>query len=394
MNQTQRNATALGKQRLRLSLDAWRRLRKKLGADNARLPWQTRLAFWLGGASHSLLTRIQHASNAEKLRTAVPAPPLFLLGFWRSGTTFLHELFCCDPRFGFASTYACLNPAHFLLTEEWMRQRPVQATLRPMDSMQYSWASPQEDEFALLNLGAPSAYEALIFPSLMRDPRSLLDLRHRPREEQERWESALRYFLRLLTVQQESGQRRNVQHEKVQQENSHPGKTIVLKSPPHGFRLPLLPALFPQARYVVIERNPYEVFASNLKLWRTLLDMYSLESIPPEEVETFILEAYRLHEAAMAEGFRLIDGKRIARVRYEDLVADPIRQMARLYNDLDLEGFETVSPPLDRYLASVAGHTRNRFRLTVAQKEHVSSAWGEIIRAKGYDWPHDRLTME
>jgi hypothetical protein len=375
---SQRNTTTTAKQRLRLSLESWRHLRRRLDADDASVPWRISLAYWIGGVSHSLLTRIQHASFAEKIRTAVPVPPLFLLGFWRSGTTFLHELFCCDPRFGFASTYACLNPAHFLLTERWMRQRPIKTALRPMDSMRYSWASPQEDEFALLNLGAPSAYEALIFPSLIRDPRSLLDLRHRPPAERARWETALRYFIRLLTVQQE---------------NAKQAKAMVLKSPTHGFRLPILPSMFPLARYVVIDRNPYEVFASNLKLWLILFDMYSVESISPEEVESFILKAYVLHEEAIAEGLRLIDIKRLVRVRYEELVADPVREIARLYGDLELEDFETVRPLLGRYLASVAGHTRNRLRLTADQKERVTSAWGEIIRSKGYGWPDDHLTV-
>lgn len=377
MNPSLKNAN-IGKQRLRLSLAAWQRLHRRPDVENVHLPLWTRFGYWMGGASHSLLARIQQASFAEKIRTAAPAPPIFLLGFWRSGTTFLHELFCCDPRFGFASTYACLNPAHFLLTEQWMRQRPVKTTLRPMDSMKYSWASPQEDEFALLNLDAPSAYEALIFPSLMRDPGSLLDLRQRPPEEQTRWETVLRYFICLLTVQQE---------------NTKQAKAMVLKSPTHGFRLPLLPSMFPLARYVVIERNPYEVFASNLKLWPTLLDMYSVDSVSPEEVESFILKAYVLHEEAIAEGFRLIDAKRIARVRYEELIADPAREMARLYDDLKLEDFEAVRLPLEHYLTSVAGHTRNRLRLTAAQEERVTSAWGEIIRAKGYGWPDDHLTV-
>ena len=377
MTPSQSKATT-AKQRLRLSLDSWHHLRRRLDAENTSVPWRTGLAYWIGGVSHTLLTRIQHASFAEKIRSAVPAPPLFLLGFWRSGTTFLHELFCCDPRFGFASTYACLNTAHFLLTEQWMRQRPIKTALRPMDSMRYSWASPQEDEFALLNLGAPSAYEALIFPSLMRDPRLLLDLRRRPSPELTRWEAALRYFIRLLTVQQE---------------NAKQAKAIVLKSPTHGFRLPILPSMFPRARYVVIDRNPYEVFASNLKLWLTLLDMYSVQSISTEEVEGFILKAYVLHEDAIAEGFRLVDAKRITRVRYEELVADPFREMARLYGDLEFEDFDAVRPALGSYLTSVAGHTRNRLRITPAQKERVSSAWGEIIRSKGYIWPDHHLTV-
>jgi hypothetical protein len=317
--------------------------------------------------------RIQDASHADALKTVVPPPPTFLLGFWRSGTTFLHELFCCDRRFGFPSTYACLNPAHFLLTEEWVRKRALEQTRRPMDDMRYSWASPQEDEFALLALGAPSAYEALIAPSLMRDPRALLDLRQSSAEDQDHWGAALQHFLRLLAVQQ--------------------GKTMVLKSPPHGFRLPALLRLFPQARYVIIERNPYEVFASNLKLWRTLIDLYSLESDSPEEIEEFVLAAYILHEEIIAEATNRMRPPFLARVRYEDLLTDAIGQIERLYQELELGNFQSVRPQLEEYVASVAGHTRNRFRISPEQKARVDKSWGKLILEKGYRWPEDYLVL-
>jgi omega-hydroxy-beta-dihydromenaquinone-9 sulfotransferase len=362
-----------GRGRLRLSLDAWRRLRGRINGNSIPPDWHACLGYWWRGACYSLLSRVQHASQADKIRATVSLPPLFILGFWRSGTTFLHEMFCCDGRFGFASTYACLNPFHFMLTEQWVRARPKQPVLRPMDSMHYSWASPQEDEFALFSFGAPSAYEALIFPSLMRDARSLLDLRQRSPEEQNRWVDVLHYFVGLLTVQQ--------------------GKTMVLKSPTHGFRMPLLTELFPLARYVIIQRNPYEVFASNVRLWRTLLEMYSLESISPGEIESFILAAYVLHEQAIADGVRQVDPRRVAVVQYEELISDPIRWMARLYDELDLEDFEVVRPPLDRYLARVAGHTRNRLRLSLQQKTRIDEAWGTFIRDKGYTWSGGHITV-
>lgn len=359
--------------RLRLSLDAWRRLARQVDAERDRLNWRRRLGYWLSGGGNSLLARIQHASHADQIRSAVPEAPLFLLGFWRSGTTFLHELFCCDPRFGFASTYACMNPAHFLLTEKWVRLSPPEQARRPMDNMQYSWASPQEDEFALLALGAPSAYEAVVVPSLMRNARWLLDVRQRPHGELDRWAGQFQYFIRLLTVQQ--------------------GKMIALKSPPHGFRLPVLPSLFPLARYVILERNPYEVFASNLKLWRTLIDLYGVETISSEEIETFVLAAYVLHEDAIAEGVRHIDPHLVARMRYEELVADPLGCLARLYGALGFEGFEAVRSPVERYLASVADHSRNQFRLSAAQKERVDSAWGKLIHEKAYGWPEEYVTL-
>ncbi len=359
--------------RLRLSSDAWRRLAKQIDSYSARLNWRTRLSYFLAGAGNSLLARIQHASQAEQIKAAVPAPPLFLLGFWRSGTTLLHELFCSDTRFGFPSTYACMNPSHFLLTEKWANMRAPQQTLRPMDSMQYSWASPQEDEFALLALGAPSVYESLIVPSLMRDAQSLVDIRRRSPEELARWVEVLQYFVRLLTVQQ--------------------GKAMILKSPPHGFRLPLLPSLFPLARYVVLERNPYEVFASNVKLWRTMLEMYGVDSASSDEIEQFILAAYALHEEAIAEGVGNIDPRKVAWVRYEELIADPVGRMALLYRELGLEDFEVARPRVERYVASVSNHTRNRFRLSPTQKEAVDSAWGKLIREKGYGWPDDYVSL-
>jgi len=356
-----------------MSLGAWRRLTRQIDSRKSRLDWQTKLAYWSSGATHSLLTRIQHASHSDRITAAHPEPPLFLLGFWRSGTTLLHELFCCDARLGFASTYACLNPSHFLLTENWMRVGHCPQTRRPMDNMLYSWTSPQEDEFALLALGAPSAYEALIVPSLMRNPRLLLDVRCRSQEEQDRWVETIQYFIRLLTVQQ--------------------GKKLVLKSPPHGFRLPMLASLFPLARYVVLERNPYEVFASNIKLWRTLLGSYGLETISPGEVEDFILAAYVMHEEAIAEGVRLIDARLITSVRYEELALDPVRQMARLYEQLQVEDFAVVRPQLERYAASIANHERNRFLLSADQVQRVNSVWGRFIEAKSYSWPEGHLTV-
>lgn len=48
-------------------------------------------------------------------------------------------------------------------------------------------------------------------------------------------------------------------------------QTLILKSPAHTARLKLLHELFPQARFVHISRNPYEIYQSTKKLFRDLL---------------------------------------------------------------------------------------------------------------------------
>jgi hypothetical protein len=362
------------KRRLRLSLDAWQRLAPKVDRDRSQLKLRSSLAYWLSGVVHSFLFRLQNASHADALKAVVSHPPVFVLGFWRSGTTLLHELLCQDPQFGFPSTYACMNPSHFVLTEARVSgYKAREQTTRPMDNMSYSWVSPQEDEFALFALGAPSPYESLIVPSLMRDPKTLVDLRQRSAAEQKIWGETLRRFLLLLTIQQR--------------------KTMVFKSPPHGFKLPLLLSMFPQSRYIVIERNPYEVFVSNLKLWRTLINQYAVESSSSDEIEQFVLAAYLMHEDAIAEGKNGTDANRLAFVRYEALTADPIGEMERLYRELEISNFEQARPSLEEYVAGVAGYARNHFALSPTQKARVEDSWGPVIRAKGYAWPDQYLSL-
>ena len=66
----------------------------------------------------------QYAARADRAvyggavaRTPIRHAPLFIVGHWRTGTTLLHELLILDPRHAFPTTYQCMEPNHFLLTE-------------------------------------------------------------------------------------------------------------------------------------------------------------------------------------------------------------------------------------------------------------------------------------
>jgi omega-hydroxy-beta-dihydromenaquinone-9 sulfotransferase len=359
--------------KLRLTLGAWKSISRKIDPKQSRLNFATRLSYWRSGVTQSVLNGIQQKSHEAAIKAAEVPPPIFVLGFWRSGTTFLHELLACDPQFGFPSTYACLNASQFLLTESFIRKQAPVDSLRPMDNMHYSWASPQEDEFALLCLGAPSPYEALLLPSLTRDLNSLLDLRARSARDQATWAATLELFLKMLTAQQR--------------------KVMILKSPTHGFRLPALQKLFPGARYVVIERNPYEVYSSNIKLWRTMFGSYSLETFSDQLIEDFVLGAYVLHEKILAEGTANLGRGFATSVRYETLVANPTEEIDRIYKELQLGNLESGRAQREEYVKRVAGHNRNRFELSSAQKARIDQQWGALIEERGYEWPGEYITL-
>ncbi len=87
---------------------------------------------------HTLLRFLQEGWYGQQIRrTAIRQPPLFILGHWRTGTTLLHELLILDPRHSYPTTYECMEPNHFLLTEalitRWLGF--LMPTRRPMDNM-------------------------------------------------------------------------------------------------------------------------------------------------------------------------------------------------------------------------------------------------------------------
>src|SRR5260370_1490786 len=117
---------------------------------------------------HTVLRYLQTALYGRRIaRTVIREAPLFIIGHWRTGTTFLHELLILDERHTYPNTYACLQPNPFLLTERFFTRWLgfLMPSRRPMDNMPARWTHPQEDEFALCMMGLPSPYLTISFPN-------------------------------------------------------------------------------------------------------------------------------------------------------------------------------------------------------------------------------------
>ena len=51
-------------------------------------------------------SKFESSWNATQLeKTKISKPPIFIVAFWRSGTTLLHNLLCQNPEFAFVSTF-------------------------------------------------------------------------------------------------------------------------------------------------------------------------------------------------------------------------------------------------------------------------------------------------
>src|SRR5262249_32655736 len=151
---------------------------------------------------HTLLRWLQGELYGSKLdRTPIRQAPIFIIGHWRTGTTLLHELLILDEQHTFPNTYECLEPNHFLLTENLVKRFLwfLVPAHRPMDNMRAGWDRPQEDEFALCMMGQPSPYLMIAFPNrppIDQDAFCIEDLSSRKREG---WKRAFLRYLRHLT---------------------------------------------------------------------------------------------------------------------------------------------------------------------------------------------------
>ena len=319
------------------------------------------------GVLNWLLAIIQLVLWGRKItRTKIDRHPIFVLGHWRAGTTWLHELMVLDPRHTFPTTYACFAPNHYLLSRHVLPRliSVFMPTLRPMDNMPAGWDRPQEEEFALCNMGVPSPYLTMVFGNEPPHYEEYLTLRDVPPRALARWKRALVWFLQCVTLVDP--------------------KRIVLKSPPNTSRIKTLLELFPDARFVHIVRDPYVVFASTVNLWKRLYRYQGLQAPPYPGLEERVLRTFwRMYEA-FEQDRPLIPPSRLSEVRYEDLIADPVAQMRRIYAELELDQFEAVLPALEKYVRGKADYQPNRYEISPETRAEVARRWGDFMHRYGY----------
>ena len=144
---------------------------------------------------------------------------------------------------------------------------------------------------------------------------------------------------------------------------------------------------FPEAKFIHIVRNPYQVFPSTLRMWKALYRYHELQTSNYEQLENYVLECGRRLYDALDEGKREVPDGHFAELRYEDLIADPLAAIERLYCELDLGDFAAARPQIQS-LADEMGNYRSRRHLpNEADCDLVAQHWGDIVARHGYESP-------
>jgi len=320
--------------------------------------------FAVFNSTMALISRMTIGRRAD--RHQISEAPVFVLGYWRSGTTLLHDLLVTDPHHGYPTQFQCLCPETFLVTG-WLANI-IDVFLpekRPMDGMSASVHVPQEDEFAILAMGLKTPYRFLAFTSQgAGDEQAHL---YWPQEEKEwqGWSQSWRQFIRHVAWR-------------------NPGKRLVLKSPPHTGRVREILKQFPDAKFVHISRAPDQLIASNLKMNRAMAATQSLEAeVDGDEVIlSNVLSVHRqVYEAYFRDRENLDEGQ-LYEIRYEDLVENPAEEMGKLYDHLALGSPQEAAKRARSLMEERARYKADRYK---SQGTPVSGGMlGEYARRFGY----------
>ncbi len=294
--------------------------------------------------------------------------PVFILGHWRSGTTFVHNVLSCDKQFGFTSTYQTVFPNIMLFGQPFFKwiMGNVMPNKRPMDSLELEPDLPQEEEFAIMGLSKCNYYNFWIFPQNMMEycDKYLLMSDITP-EEQSEFNSAFDRVVRTSLWNTKS-------------------KRYLSKNPPHTGRVKELVKLYPNAKFIYLMRNPYPVFESTRGFFCQTIAPLKLQDISDDELTSNCVEIYSKLYDKYQEDKKYIPESNLVEIKFEDFEADAIGVTKHIYEALSLDGFEQARPAMESYVGGKKGYKKNKHKYSPATIETVERHWGRALDDWGY----------
>ena len=307
--------------------------------------------------------------NKKIQQTQITKTPLFIIGHWRSGTTYLHNMLTLDKNFGYCTTFQTTAPGIFLGNEKIIKPLVVASIpdKRPMDNADLGADLPQEEEYGLGALSPYAYYNGWCFPKNMKYYNKFVCMNDVPQGVIEEWMDTYLYFLKKVTLY------RN-------------GTRLAMKNPANTARIKILLEMFPDAQFVNICRNPYSVYFSMLKFMRIVIARYCVQKPPKmEEIEGHMMDLYvDLHKKYLKER-KLIPNGNLAETKYEDFIQNPIPELKKIYVTLNLDGFNKSEKILRKYVESQKNFKVSSYKMDDAVKEKIYKKWKFTFEKFGYE---------
>ncbi len=291
---------------------------------------------------------IERAIYDRRIRdTKIKKSPVFVIGHWRSGTTYLFNLLSCDPNHAYMNSMHTYMFDHFLLLYNFLApffDRALDGS-RPGDEMDFSLNSPQEECYTIGNIIDDSFINMITFPQNAPHYLSMNFEDCMTDKQKKRWMNTHLYVLKKMTY-------------------AHKGKRMLFKSPDNTAKTAMLHKMYPKAKFIHIYRSPYDVIMSTMNMLKEGLPITTFEEIPSEEeLEDFVLDMYSRLYHQYFKDLETLPSDCIIEISYEDLIRDTPGTLERIYRKLHLPDYETAKPYFQAHMESQKNYKRNHFTL-------------------------------
>jgi len=296
--------------------------------------------------------------------------PVFIIGHWRSGTTYLHQILAQDHQMAYITTYQTVFP-HYLYSKflflPFMRSQMPEK--RPGDNVRLVAKNPQEDEFALSNINPYTYYQFMYFP-----------------------EDYAQFYDRFIRFEDASDIRnywkKDYARMVVKACYNTGGKIPVIKNPCNTGRIRTLLEMYPNAKFVHIIRNPILVFLSSRKFFTELLPTLWFHPVDDEFIENMILDIYERLMKDILDLKKLIPSGNYVEVRFEEFEEEPIQHLERLYEQLGIPHFQQARPKFEEYVRKMSGYKKNKY-LSIEEDvlDRILNKWDFAMKEWNYELP-------
>ena len=316
---------------------------------------------------------VELARFSKKIKShTIEQHPIFILGYYRSGTSYLHQCLALDDRLGYHSNFQMVLPEVMLTTEKALKPffNNICRLFNIKDSVHrvpLSFSFPGEEDTTMTTYPHPQGSQWGYFIPEMMDEyfRKYVLFEQADPEEIEAWKKGFMYLLKKISLANQQ-------------------KQLVLKSPPNTARIEMLLSLFPQAKFVFIHRNPYEVYASNQRFWKVVQRSFALRNTKQVDVNNIILDTYAQMMDRYLQQKHLVPNGQLTEIAYDDFVQHPVDTLRRIYSDLQLNDFSYCEDVMKKFTEGQKQFRQLQHALPPEEGKRVSEKLRNIITNWNY----------
>ncbi len=294
--------------------------------------------------------------------------PIFILGHWRSGTTFLHNLLSLDSNFAYPRIYQIIHPTAFLYINTKYKNfiETKEAKRRTMDNVKHHPLLPGEEEFAMAAITLKSPIVGWVFPSKYEYYEKYLCLKDIPAVDLNDWKETYTNYLKKVTYLEK--------------------KQLILKSPTNTARIKFLKELYPNAKFIHIHRNPFNVFLSTKKLHETAIAKTNFQNFTYDVTER-ILNTYDTLYKCFFDDKELLNESNFIDISFEDLESNAAETIKKIYETVGIGDFENIKPALEKYLEENKDYKKNIYPpIEENLKKKIYERWKKYFDYWGYNY--------